>query len=296
MHLECFEVFRTVVECGSVTKAAQLLHMTQSTASRHLQALENEYGGLLFERELSGLTLTELGKALYPYTCDLLSCHARSKEELLRLRRLGGGISVGATYSIGEYLLPRMLGEFARGFPNARIRMRIDNTAQVLDDLARQRIDIGFVEGEVAPAVGLTVSEWIHDELVLVCSPEHPFALSGGIDLAQLPTQPLLCREEGSGTRQVSEAALEQAGMLSAVTIAMELGSTQAIKSAIEAGLGMAFLSRVTIEQECQRGQLVVVSIEGLQMARRFYIVQRTERYAKYMVDEFLRFLHQRLS
>ncbi len=288
MHLESYEVFRVVVEHGSATKAAQVLHMTQSTVSRHLQALEEEFGGLLFDRSSSGLTLTDLGQALYPYTCDLLGCHARAKEELLRLRSRSGGLSVGATLSIGEYVLPRILGKFRKHNPLAEIRMRISNTTEVIDDLLRHRIDIGLVEGMIEPSADLTVTQWATDELVLLCSPEHPFSKKGYIKITELMEESLLCREEGSGTRQMTERALEQIGVLPSLAFVMELGSIQAIKSAIQAGLGLAFLSRLAVLEECQSGRLVEVPIEQFEIVRPLQIVKRAERYPKFAVKEFL--------
>jgi len=288
MHLESYEVFQVVVEHGSATKAAQALHMTQSTVSRHLQALEEEFGGLLFDRSASGLTLTDLGQALYPYTCDLLSCHARAKEESLRLRSHSGGLCVGATLSIGEYVLPRILGAFRKHHPHSEIRMRISNTTEVIDDLLRHRIDIGLVEGMIEPSAEITVAQWTADELILVCSPEHPFAKRDRIEIAELAEESFLCREEGSGTRQMTERALEQIGALSSLAFVMELGSTQAIKSAIQAELGIAFLSRLTVLEECQSGRLVEVPIEQFQIVRPLQIIKRTERYPKFAVKEFL--------
>ncbi|KPV45264.1 LysR family transcriptional regulator [Alicyclobacillus ferrooxydans] len=293
MHLESHRVFQAAVEYGSVTKAAQILHMTQSTASRHLQSLEDEYGGLLFDRSATGLTLTPFGRKLYPYTCDLLSCHEQAKEELARMRHEGGGISVGATLTIGEYLVPKMLGRIRSLYPQSEIRMRISNTSEVLEDLMRHRIDIALVEGKVDAGTDLKVDVWRDDELVLVCSAMHPFASVPSVTLQDLVGEPILFREEGSGTRQATETALEAAGMLSAMTIAMELGSTEAIKAAVEVGLGMAFLSRLTVERDCQSGRLVEVPVEGFHILRHLYIVERLERFEKVLVRCFLQILRQ---
>ncbi len=292
MHLESYEVFRTVVQERSVTKAAQLLHMTQSTASRHLQALEQEYGALLFERSASGLSLTSLGRSLYPYALDLLNCHEHAKEEMQRLRNEGGGLSVGATFTIGEYLLPHILGEFRNHYAGAEVRMRVSNTSQVVDDLRRHRIDVGLIEG-LTEASDLAVTEWRVDELVLVCYPQHPFAACDEVDLEEMVGQSLLMREEGSGTRQVTEHALEQAGMLARLSVFMELGSTQAIKSAVAAGFGIAFLSMLTVAEEIADGRLVHVPIRGLHIMRELSIVQRPARHVSFLVEALLRELRR---
>lgn len=287
MHLESYEVFCAAVEHGSITKAAQRCHMTQSTASRHLQVLEDEYGGLLLERGPSGLALTSLGAALYPYALDLLSCHQRAKSELLQLRREGGGICVGATFSVGEYVLPNILGQFRKLHPQVEIKMRIANTSQIVEDLIHHRVDLGIVEGMVNTD-DFVVTPWITDELILVCPVGHPFANQATVTLQDLTTEPLLWREEGSGTRDVAERALDNAGILSLLPMTMQLGSTQAIKSAILAGLGLAFLSRLTVEQDCKSGELVEVPIEGFSIVRTLQIVERVERYPKYMVEQLI--------
>lgn len=288
MHLESYEVFCAAVEHGSITKAAQRCHMTQSTASRHLQVLEDEYGGLLLERGPSGLALTSLGAALYPYALDLLSIQQRAKSELLQLRREGGGVCVGATFSVGEYVLPNFLGQFRQVHPHVEIKMRIANTSQIMEDLVHHRVDLGIVEGMVNTD-DFAVTPWITDELILVCPVQHPFAGKGPITLNELATQPLLWREEGSGTRDVAERALDNAGILSLLPMTMQLGSTQAIKSAIRAGLGIAFLSRLTVEQDCKSGELVEVPIEDFSIVRTLQIVERVERYPKYMVELLIR-------
>jgi len=288
MHLESHEVFRAAVEYGSVTKAAQALHMTQSTASRHLQALEDEYGGILFSRSASGVTLTEMGRALYPYTCDLLSCQARAKEELRHLSRVAQHIGIGATLTIGEYVLPQILGAFRQSHPQAGVRMRIANTREILADLMRHRIDAAIVEGLVETDPEIRVTPWLQDEIILVCGPQHPFSRRSQILLTDLPGESLLTREVGSGTRQVTELALESHGILGDLRFALELGSTQAIKSAIECNLGCAFLSRLTVRSELASGRLCAVPVRDLAITRTLAILERTDKYPRRLINEFL--------
>lgn len=291
MHLESYEVFCAAVDYGSLHKAAQGLHMTQSTASRHIQALENEYGGELFARSATGLTLTPLGEALFPYAVELLNCHQQSKEKLNRLRREGSGLAVGATLTVGEYVLPQMLGQLRKNYPEAQIRMRVCNTQQVLDDLIHHRIDIGIVEAEVPQELEkreIHSMAWREDHLVLVCSPNHPLTCRDEVSITDLSGESLLWREEGSGTRRVAEEALEKAEIFASLSVAMELGSTQAIKSAIIANLGIAFLSELTVMEERREGVLAVVPITNFSIVRTLFIVQRVERYAKFMVERLL--------
>lgn len=288
MHLESHEVFRAAVEYGSITKAAQALHLTQSTASRHLQALEDEYGGLLFSRSAAGISLTALGETLYPYTCTLLDCHAQAKEEMRRQSGMPIRITVGATLTIGEYVLPQILGAFHKRHPDATLRMRISNSHDVIEDLFRHRIDAALVEGLVTTYSDLSATPWITDQIILVCDCHHPFAARSSITVSDLIGQPLLAREHGSGTRQIAELALEQAGILSELTFAFELGSTQAIKSAIACGLGCAFLSRLTVRRELAEGTLCEIPIDGLTIDRTLHIVERLDKYPLRLMTELL--------
>lgn len=293
MHLESHEVFRAAIEYGSITKAAVSLHMTQSTASRHLQALEEEYGGLLVSRSAAGLTLTTLGTTLYPYTCTLLDCHAQAKEEMRRLNRMAVRITIGATLTIGEYVLPQILGEFHKRHPETTLRMRISNSRDIIEDLFRHRIDAALVEGLVATQSDVVATPWLKDEIILVCSPEHIFAARHSIGLMDLIGQPLLTREHGSGTRQITEIALDQAGVLENLTFAFELGSTQAIKSAVIFGLGCAFLSRLTLLNELAQGMLCEVPIANFMISRTLHIVERTEKYPLRLMNEFLQTIRE---
>ncbi|MCY0876135.1 MAG: LysR family transcriptional regulator [Firmicutes bacterium] len=293
MHLESHEVFRAAVEYGSITKAAQALHLTQSTASRHLQALEDEYGGLLFSRSAAGITLTALGATLYPYTCTLLDCHAQAKEEMRRQSGMGVRISVGATLTIGEYVLPEILGAFRRRHPDAALRMRISNSHDIIEDLFRHRIDAALVEGVVTEHSDLSATPWMTDEVILVCANDHPFAERPHVTLADLIDQPLLAREHGSGTRQITEMALERAGILGDLTFDFELGSTQAIKSAIACGLGCAFLSRLTVRSELADRKLCEVPICDFHIHRTLHIVERLDKYPLRLMTELLHTIRQ---
>jgi DNA-binding transcriptional LysR family regulator len=288
LQLESYEVFCALVEQGSATQAARVLHMTQSTASRHLQALEDEFGGLLFERDPRGLTLTQLGRGLYPYAREMLACHLRAREELSRLQGPVGTVVVGATLTIAETLLPPCLGELHARFPQAAIRMRVSNTADIVQDLLHRRIDVALIEGEADTAADLVVTVWHVDELLLVCCPSDELAGRAALTLDDVVGHPLLVREQGSGTRQAFELALEQVGYAGRMSVAMELGSNQALKAAVEAGLGAAVLSRLSVVHECRENRLVAREIVDCPIRRNFYIALRRERYTRPLVDAFL--------
>lgn len=291
MHIESYEVFRAIEEQESITKAAQTLHMTQSTASRHLQALEQEYGALLFERSATGIALTEFGRALYPYVLELLRCQEEAKEKLTQMRRQGGTIIVGATYTIGEYILPQVLGAFRRDGHASSIRMRVHNTREVVQDLLHRRIDVGLVEGSVLMA-DIETRNWKNDELILVCPPEHALTKQERVTAADIVKHHLICREEGSGTRQMTMQALADAGVLDQTLIWMELGSTQAVKSTVEAGFGIAFLSHLAVAHELSLGSLVRVDVEDISIVRTLTIILRKEPHTNPAVRALLQKLH----
>lgn len=290
VQLDSLEVFCAVVETGSITKAAQALHMTQSTASRHLHALEDYYGTILTNRTATGAIVTDAGRVLYRYAREMLDCHRRAQEDIVHLGEDVGSITVGATFSIGEYVLPRLLGYFRELHPTVQLKMKIGNSATMIEDLRLRHIDLALVEGPVEDGQ-MTAEDWRADELILVANPNHRFAEQLQMRAGDLIGEAVIVREEGSGTREVAAKALRKSGIHQEIDFVMELGSTQAVKAAVAAGLGVAFLSRMTVQDECRSGTLVEVPIEDLKIPRMLKIVRRKERYSTRLAEEMLRFL-----
>lgn len=216
-----------------------------------MHQLENTYGTLLFDRTDGKLKLTSAGKTLYPYAKEIVKDYNRSKETIQQL--IGNDdrkLHVGASLTIGEYFLPKILGVFKRNHPSVRLLLEIGNTPNILEKLSNDVIDIAFVEG-VVENKHFTVEKFADDELILVCPTGHPWTKRQYIDIEELAKEHMIWRESTSGTRLIVEQALKEFGVLNKIQSYMELGSTQAIKSAVEAGLELASYRELQWKKNC---------------------------------------------
>ncbi len=279
MHtpLESFRltVFRIVAERQSFSSAAEVLHVSQPAVTAHVKALEEALGVRLFERTNTGARLTKAGERLHGYASDvnrltqetLRDIGAMSGEERGRLR-------VGASTTIAQYLLPRLLAGFLDMHPRIELSVVSANTEQIVAQVLARKMDLGLIEGPPGTSE-LRLESFVEDEIVVIVAAGHPFAarLERGPTIAELAAEPLLLRETGSGTRRVVEDALRKAGVaLRSLRIVMELDSTEAIKSGVEAGLGVAFVSRWALRQSPSQN-IRPVRVEGLEIDRTFQFI-----------------------
>ncbi|MBO0995210.1 LysR family transcriptional regulator [Bacillus sp. SD088] len=291
MNIDNLKLFCLVVEEGSISQAARLSNVSQPAVSRQIHQLENKYGTLLFDRIEGRLKLTQTGRALYPFAKEIVKDYHRSKETIQQIaRNYDKKLSVGATLTIGEYLLPEILGEFKKKYPYTKLMLDIGNTPTILEKLANDVIDIALVEGEVDDK-GLDIQKFAEDELILVCPPDHEWKERKEIDIQYLTEADMIWRESTSGTRLIVEAALKKYNVFESMESYMELGSTQAIKSAVEAGLGVSILPRITVTKELKHGDLAEVKILGASINRNLWMVKKTQRFPKDSVDTFIDFI-----
>lgn len=275
LNVHQLHIFYTVADRGSFSAAAQTLHMTQPAVTMQVQALEERYGTKLLNRTTKKLELTEAGHWLLP--------QARKAVELLRdtdakmikfVEELKGRLQFAASLTIGEYVLPRLLSSFLRLHPGLSVNMKVMNTAEIIDAIGHQGLDFGLIEAPCEMPDILTEAV-MDDELMLVAPADHPFAARKSVTLAEVAEQPLVLREKGSGTRQVVEDELWRHDVEERnLKVVSEFGSTAAIKSAVEAGLGLSILSMWTIKHEAALGLLKTVPIEGVSFKRQFYAVR----------------------
>lgn len=290
MNIDSLRLFCLVVEEGSVSQAARLIGISQPAVTKQIRQLENTYGTLLFDRTEGKLKLTKAGKTLYPYAKEIVKDVNRSKETIQML--IGNDelkLNVGASLTIGEYFLPRVLGMYKRNNPSIRLLLEIGNTPNILEKLADDVIDIAFVEGVVEKKQFL-VEKFADDELILVCPIDHPWTKRETINIEELSKEHMIWRESTSGTRMIVEQALKKYGVLEKIENFMELGSTQAIKSAVEAGLGITILPRITVEKELEHHNLAEIKIKGVFIHRNLWMVQKPQRFSKQNVEAFIRF------
>lgn len=288
MDLQKLRVFAAVAREGNVTRAAKRLSVSQPALSKQLAELEQGLGTALFDRLPRGMRLTAAGEVLLRYAERIFAAESAAETEIAALAGLRAGkLSIGASTTIGSYLIPAVFGAFHRAHPEVRLELEIANTAAIQGLVSDGRIDLGLTEGSV-PGEQFAVEIVHYDELVAVATPSHPLCQGKKrrVALADLASAPFLCRETGSGSREVIESALRERGLT--IEPAMALGSTEAIKSAVAAGLGVAILSRLTVELELSTGRLCLLDVRDLSLRRALYMVQLRGRSGSAAVQAFV--------
>jgi DNA-binding transcriptional LysR family regulator len=282
--LRQLEVFLAVARSQSVSRAAEELAMSQSAVSSALADLEGQFEIRLFDRIGKRLQLSGLGRVLRP-RAEALQAEARGFEQALASHSELGQLRVGATLTIGNYVIVPLMARFMREQPGARISLEVANTEQIAHKLANFEIDVGLVEGELQNP-DLDVSRWCEDELVVFCAPDHPFAQRRTLRDADLREAQWIVREPGSGTRQAFDHAMH--GILPELSISLELQHTEAIKSAVEAGLGLGCVSRIAVADAFKHGTLHACRVPERDFRRHFYFVLHRHKYKTPGVQRWL--------
>lgn len=282
-------IFITVAEEKNLFRAAEVQNLPQPDISRHIQALEEYYGAVLFEKSGKGVELTPAGAALYTHAREILDLHRASKKAVADIVELvTGKLTIGASLTIGEYILPRMLAAFSQRYPKVNYSVIIGNTEFIHERALEGSIDFGLVEGHIEDKQ-LEVKEFLKDEMVLIVSKQHFLAKKKYVIREDLEAVTFVMREGGSGTRLALEEVLQEISLKPEKIIT--LGSTQAIKEAVEAGLGISFLSKWALRKELQLGTLKAVRVKDLNITRGFYLIRHKERLESKACSEFRRYI-----
>lgn len=289
LNLNHLAIFQAVAACGSVSAGAKRLHISQSAVSKQLGELENRLGVQLFDRLPRGVRATEAGRLLLGYANRLFALEAEAEQAMGELQqRMRGRIAIGASRTIGAYLLPPIFAAFRERYPGVELSLQVENTRAIETKLIAGEIDIGFAEGPV-DSQQLDYRVFAQDELVLVASPRHPAAARAPLPLAALAEYPLLMHETGSGTRAVTEQAFAERKF--SLRPAMTLASTEAIKQTAATGTGLAILSAVAVRSEVEAGTLTVVPIRNFGIRRPLYRVQLKNTWLSPSLEAFVGFL-----
>ena len=267
--LRQLEVFLATARHENISRAARDLAMSQSAASGSLKELEGQFGVKLFDRVGKRLQLSELGRQLRPGAETLLA-QAQGFEQALAGEDGMGRLHIGATMTIGNYLAVGMIADFRGRHPDADVALTVANTETIAEGVAGFELDMGMIEGEFQHPE-LETLHWRDDELVVFAAPDHPAAQSGALGDADLLALPWILRERGSGTRQTFDRAMH--GLLPNLYIAMELQHTEAIKRAVEAGLGVGCLSRISLVDAFRRGGLVALDVPDRNFSRELFLI-----------------------
>ncbi|MGC9220800.1 MAG: LysR family transcriptional regulator [Solirubrobacteraceae bacterium] len=284
--------FVTAAEAGSIQGAADALALTQSAATKRIQALERRIGHGLLERRAGGVVLTEHGRLLYPAAREALAALDRA-EAIARRPPRHSVLRIVASRTIGETLLPQWLAAFREVAMDVRVAVEVTNSADVSSSIKDGKAQIGFVEGPDAPLRGLRALEFSADELRVIVAAAHPWARRRAVPLKFLANEQFFAREQGSGTRAVADAELEKLGMT--LHPSLELSSTEALKRAVRTG-GFTLMSELSVESELAAGVLVSLPLAGVQLWRTFRAVRRSRTTLPEPAERFWRWLDRYVS
>ena len=284
------QVFYTVARLLSFTKAAEELHMTQPAVTFQVRQLEEQFNTRLFDRTHNRISLTIAGEKVYECGGRIFEIYSEMDNAVRELTGdVSGVLILGASTTIAEYMLPVLLGDFKAEHPDVTVRLKVANTDGIVSQVENNAIDLGVVEAPVTNK-NLVVEECSTDQLVVIVPPGHELAKLDAVPLKRLGDFPFICREEGSGTREVMLESMQVAGInVGDLTVSMELGSLESIKGAVEANMGISVISAATIQKEIKLGTLVAIRTEP-PIVRPFSFVHQKQKFRMRAMDELLSF------
>lgn len=287
------QVFHTVARLLSFTKAAEHLHMTQPAVTFQIRQLEEYFAARLFDRTHNKIRLTEAGKRAYEYSQRIFALYEEMEHAVRELTdEVSGVLLVGASTTVAEYLLPNLLGRFKREYPDVQIRLKVSNSEGIVNLVENNLVDLGFIEGRV-DNTGFSVQPCHDEELVVVMPPGHPLAELRVVSPELLSRYPWICREEGSGTREVIASYLAANDMHYAdLNVVMELGSPEAIKGAVEADMGISIMPMATISKEVKLGTLKALPLNP-SLTHPLSFIYKKQKFHLRALDELLTFAYQ---
>ncbi|MFT4519470.1 MAG: DNA-binding transcriptional LysR family regulator [Halioglobus sp.] len=283
--LRQLQIFLAVAKYQNISKAAQSLHMSQSAASEALLNLEHTYEVVLFDRVSNKLALNAIGHTLRKEAQSLLA-HCQAFDHKLQDHKEVGHLKVGASFTIGNHLATRYLAGYLSTYPEADVQLDIANTPDVVAKVLNYEVDIGMIEGEVQHKE-LELIPWREDELIVFCAADHPLAKKKTLTNKDIREAMWILREPDSGARHTFERAL--AGILPDINIFLELKHNEAIKNAVESGLGIGCLSQIVLHKNFTNGDLVPLKLPRRDMRRRFYFALPRKRFELESVTSWMK-------
>jgi DNA-binding transcriptional LysR family regulator len=276
-------VFVAIAQHENITLAAQEIFLSQPAASMTLTALETQLNILLFDRQGKKLVLNANGAALLPKAVEMIDKVKQIQNMfLLKKEKLSGSLRIGASTTIGNYILPSLITEFKERYPEVTINLKVANTEKIIADLMKFNLDVGFVEGSCHEKK-LNVSLWKKDELVVFTSAKNKGGRRKNLKLSDIQIAPWIMREIGSGTRELIEQTIKPKNVI------LEFSSTEAIKLAVQQGEAVSCLSQATLAQELKDKKLSKLNIENISLMRDFVMLTHTEKYTSPTLNEFIK-------
>lgn len=285
------QVFHTVAKQLSFTKAAEQLFMTQPAVTFQVKQLEEHFSVRLFDRAHGRIALTGAGELVLGYVERIIALTQEMETRVAELTgKVSGPLLIGASTTIAEYMLPRLLGEFKRQHPETQARLTVANTETIEHKVADHSLDLGLIE---APShnPNLVNRVFCEDELVMICAPGTALAGLASVNPQDVARQPYISRETGSGTRECIDDFFKGNQVnLDELNLVMELGSREAVKGAVAAGLGVAVVSATTVDKEVRLGELVTVPLHP-PLRRQLSLVYPAEKFRSKLLQAFLDFI-----
>ena len=283
------KVFYTVARLLSFTKAAESLHMTQPAVTFQVRQLEEHFDTRLFDRTHNRVTLTDVGVVVYEVAERIFEHYDEMERRVREMTgEMGGSLNIGASMTVAENMLPALLGQFRKKHPDLNVRLKVGNSESIVSMVEHNVIDLAIVEGSISNK-NLLVEACRDDELVVIMPPDHPLAKSETLTVDQLMPYQFICREEGSGTREAIFNYLIEQGYPDGWTVCMELGSPEAIKGAVEAGMGLSVMSKSGIAKELKLDMLVSVPLDP-PLLRGFSFVRQRHKFRLPAMEALLTF------
>lgn len=268
MHYDALTTFVTLAEVKNFTKTAELLHISQPSVSLHIKNLEKEFQTTLFLRSPKSVQITPTGQILYERAKQMLATYAAAKDEIVaHYHAVRGTLIIGASFTIGEYVLPPILARLQQEYPQLELQIIIGNTEEIIHLAKLLQIDIGLIEGQ-SHDQELIIQPFMQDELFIVASHDHPLTKCSSINISELQQQNWIAREPGSGTRIYLEHLFRAYSLQ--VKSLLTISSNQGIKESVIQGLGLSLLSGCVIKRELKNKDLAIVSLEGQPFTRTF--------------------------
>jgi DNA-binding transcriptional LysR family regulator len=292
MNLDHLKTFLEVIKLGSFSEVAKKLSISQPAVSFQIQKLEQELGIRLIDRTQRAITLTAAGKRLVRFAESVEGEREHLQHDLEQMREeVSGDLLIAASTIPGEFLLPPLLARFKQMHPAVKVQVAISDSITVINGVHNNAYEIGFC-GMAPEGQELESFKVAGDEIVLVVFPEHPFAQRSEVSPTELDGEPLIFREDTSGTQRNLESHLSRAGLdLRKLAPNLILGTTQAVVSAVAAGAGIAFVSNLATKNSLALGLIRQVSVSGLKLSRDFYCIYRQERVVSRLLEEFITFI-----
>jgi DNA-binding transcriptional LysR family regulator len=289
MELKYIEIFCAVIELKSFSRAARTLGLTQPTISIHIKGLEEEFSTKLLNRLGRSVVPTQEGEILYRYAKEIMNLKEKARDAMERLKHgMSGPLVVGASTIPGEYLLPEYLARFKRRYPQVVPALRIGDSGGIHESVLQGQVDVGVIGSSVKDR-NIEARKFLDDELILVAPPDFKQSVVQKNDLTRIP---LLMRETGSGSRATVEENLKKSGLqFESLNLVAEIGSSQALMQAVRSGLGLAFISRLSVAEEIHRNTLKAIPVKGMRITRNFSIITHRLRYNSHISRTFIDFL-----